>query len=58
MISITNDQIWNEKFEDKPKEKMSFENKIVTIGLILFGTCIIINSVLIYTFFKVLSQLQ
>ena len=57
MVEVTDEQIWNEKFEEKKKQKMSFENKIVSIGLILFGICIIINSVLIYTFFRVLGKL-
>lgn len=58
MIDITNEQCWEEKFEDKKEyRKMSFENRVIMIGLILFGTCIIINSVLIYTFFSLLSKL-
>ncbi len=56
MVNITSEQIWG-NFEDKPKNKMSFENKIITVGLILFGICIILNSMLIYTFFKVLGEL-
>ena len=58
MIDITNEMCWEEKFEDtKVQKKMSFENRVITIGLILFGICIIINSVLIYVFFSLLSKI-
>jgi len=58
MIDITSEQCWEEKFENKKvHKKMSFENRVITIGLILFGICIIINSVLIYTFFSLLNKI-
>ena len=58
MIDITDTQCWEEKFEDaNAHKKMSFENRIIMIGLILFGLCILINSVLIYTFFSLLNKI-
>ena len=57
MIDITNERCWEEKFEEtNAHKKMSFENRVITIGLILFGICITINSVLIYVFFSLLSK--
>ena len=48
---------FNDKFEKKEEHKISFENKIIMVGLILFGGCTLINSVLIYTFFNLLNKL-
>ena len=58
MIDFTSEEVWNDKFQDKHiKQKMSFENRIITIGLLLFGTCITINTILIYVFFKLLNKI-
>ena len=48
---------WNGKFEKEEKSKLSFENKIIMVGLILFGVCTLINTALIYTFFNLLNKL-
>ena len=48
---------FSDKFEKKEEHKTSFENKIIMVGLILFGACTLINSVLIYTFFNLLNKL-
>lgn len=57
MIDITSESYWNEKFEDKKEHKLSFANKIIMVGLILFGICTVINTVLIYAFFNLLNKL-
>lgn len=59
MVDITREEYWDEKDSDKPKTKFktTFENRMIMIGLILFGLCIAINSVLIYTFFRILTKL-
>jgi len=57
MVDITNEAYWEEKFEDKKEHKISFANKIIMVGLILFGICTVINTALIYAFFNLLKQL-
>jgi len=57
MIDITSEAYWNEKFEDRTKHKISFANKIIMVGLILFGICTLINTILIYAFFNLLNKL-
>lgn len=58
MIDVADTNFWNEKFEEKEeKHKLTFANKIIMVGLILFGVCITINTVLIYTFFNLLNKL-
>jgi len=57
MMEITNDAYWDEKFEKKEEHKISFANKIIMVGLILFGICTVINTVLIYSFFNLLKEL-
>ena len=58
MIEVTSEQCWNEKFEkEEEKHKLSFSGKVIMIGLILFGICTVINSVLIYKFFNLLTTL-
>lgn len=57
MIDLTREQYWEEKFEEKKENKISFANKIIMVGLILFGICTVINTVLIYAFFNLLSKI-
>ena len=58
MIDVADTNFWNEKFEEKEeKHKLTFANKIIMVGLILFGVCTTINTVLINTFFKLLNKL-
>lgn len=57
MIDITSEQYWNEKFENTKEHKTSFENKIIKVGLSVLGICTVINSILIYMFFNLLSKL-
>ncbi len=58
MIEIANEAYWDEKFEDKKeKKKPTFSDKIIMIGLILFGVCTVINTILIYAFFNLLNKL-
>lgn len=57
MMDVTDVGYWDEKFENKKERKISFANKIIMIGLILFGICTLINTVLIYAFFDLLNKL-
>ena len=57
MIDVTDSSYWNEKFEEKKEHKIGFANKIIMIGLILFGRCTVINTALIYSFFNLLNKL-
>ncbi len=58
MIDIADTNFWNDKFEEKEeKNKLTFTNKIIMVGLILFGICTTINTILIYKFFNLLNKL-
>lgn len=57
MIDIASESYWDEKFEKKEEHKISFANKIIMVGLILFGICTVLNTVMIYTFFNLLNEL-
>ena len=58
MIDVADTNFWNDKFEEKEeKHKLTFANKIIMVGLILFGVCTTINTVLIYAFFNILSKM-
>ena len=56
MIDIASESYWDEKFEKKKEHKISFANKIIMVGLILFGICTVINTILIYKFFNLLNK--
>lgn len=57
MIDFSSTQYWDEKFDGRKNRKVKFEDKIIMIGLILFGICTVINTVLIYAFFNILSKM-
>ena len=58
MIDVSNLNVnWDEKFEKKEKPKITFANKIIMVGLILFGICTLINTILIYGFFNLLNKM-
>lgn len=58
MIDVADTSFWNDKFEEKKEEhKLTFANKIIMVGLVLFGICTTVNTVLIYTFFNLLNKL-
>ena len=58
MINFSNVEAnFNDNFEEKEEHKTSFENKIIMVGLILFGACTLINSALIYAFFNLLNKM-
>lgn len=56
MIDIASEVYWDEKFEKKKEHKLSFANKIIMVGLILFVICTAINVILIYKFFNLLNN--
>ena len=57
MIDIASEAFWDAKFENKKPRKINFENKVITIGLILFGICTVINTILIYSFFNIINKI-
>ena len=65
MIDITKDEFWDNKYEEvlkKEKEKSKLRefitrNKVITGLLIGFGVLMTINSILIYNFFKILTEM-
>jgi len=60
MIDITRDEIWNSDDENKVeegKQKKGKTNKLVTAGAIAFFGIMVINCVLIYSFFTLLSKI-
>ena len=65
MIDITSDKFWEAEYEIKKREfkkiniigRFIKEHKIISATLICLGICIIINSCLIYSFFKILNTI-
>ena len=57
MMNLSSEAFWDEKFEKKEKTKLPFANKIIMIGLVLFGICTLINTILIYAFFNLLNKM-
>ena len=53
----TVEEYWDDRFEKKEKQKTSFSNKIIIVGLILFVICTVVNTLLIYEFFNLLNKL-
>ena len=65
MVDITKEEFWDNKYEEvskKEKEKSKvkefiLKNKIIVTLLISFGILMAINTILIYNFFKVLTEM-
>lgn len=65
MIDITKDEFWENSYgEVEKKEKKNSKllntikkHKIITVLLISFGILMTINTVLIYNFFKILTNI-
>ena len=65
MIDITKDEFWENSYtEVKKKEKKDNKvlntikkHKIITVLLISFGILMTINTILIYNFFKILTNI-
>ena len=65
MVDITKEEFWDNKYEEvskKGKEKSKvkefiLKNKIIVTLLISFGILMAINTILIYNFFKVLTNM-
>ena len=65
MVDITKEEFWDNKYEEitrkeKTKSKLSefvIKNKILVALLISFGILMTINTILIYNFFKILTEM-
>jgi len=65
MVDITKEEFWDNKYEEvskKEKEKSKvkeiiLKNKIIVTLLVSFGILMTINTILIYNFFKVLTNM-
>ena len=65
MVDITKEEFWDNKYEDiskKEKENSKvkefiLKNKIIVTLLVSFGILMTINTILIYNFFKVLTEM-
>ena len=65
MIDITKEEFWENKYEEVNKEKQKnskirefvLKHKIITTLLISLGILMAINTILIYNFFKILSNM-
>jgi len=65
MVDITKEEFWENKYEEvskKEKEKnkikeIILKNKIIVTLLGIFGILMAINTILIYNFFKVLTNM-
>ncbi len=53
----TVEEYWDDRFEKKEKQKTSFSNKIIIVGLILFVICTVVNTLVRYEFFNLLNKL-
>ena len=65
MVDITKEEFWDNKYEattrkEKAKSKLNefvVKYKIVVVLLISFGILMTINTILIYNFFKILTEM-
>ena len=65
MVDITKEEFWDNKYEEitrkeKNKSKLNefiIKNKILVALLISFGILMAINTILIYNFFKILTEM-
>ena len=65
MVDITKEEFWDNKYEEitrreKGKSKLSefvMRNKILVALLISFGIFMTVNTILIYNFFKILTEM-
>lgn len=65
MIDITKEEFWDNKYEEvSKKEKRSnrvaefiVKNKIITILLVSLALLITVNTILIYNFFRILTNI-
>lgn len=65
MIDITKDEFWDDKYEEVTKtekrenkvKEFIVRHKIITVLLILLALLMISNTILIYNFFKVLTEI-
>jgi type IV secretory pathway component VirB8 len=65
MIDITKEEFWDNGYEEVSKKerqnnkirKLISKHKIITILLISFGILMAINTILIYNFLKVLTEM-
>jgi len=58
MMDITRDEIWEVNYKEKDKENFIKEtvrkNKFLSISMLIFGIFMIANTMLIYSFFKII----
>ena len=65
MVDITKEEFWDNKYEEvskKEKERSKvkefiLKNRIIVTLLVSFGILMAINTILIYNFFKVLTEM-
>ena len=65
MVDITKEEFWDNRYEEvSKKEKQNskikelfLKNKVIAILLISFGILMTINTILIYNFFKMLTEM-
>lgn len=65
MVDITKEEFWDNKYEEVSKKEKAnskvkefiLKNKILVTLLVSFGILIAINTILIYNFFKILTEM-
>ena len=65
MIDITKEEFWDNKYEEVSKKEKKInrvaefivKHKIITILLVSLGLLITVNTILIYNFFRILSNI-
>lgn len=57
MLEITNDQIWIETNLKEEKKTKNKKTKFLNIAYFIFSICAVINTILVYSFFKIISSI-
>ena len=61
MVDITKDEYWEGNYKEKEKssfvKKIILKNKFLSVLFLIFGVFMIANTILIYSFFEILSEL-
>lgn len=57
MLEVTNDQIWIGAHLKEEKKVKNKKTKFLNIAYFIFSICAVINTALVYSFFKIISSI-
>jgi len=59
MVDITKDEFWEEDYQKKDTyiRETIRKNKFLSVSFLILGICVLANIILIYSFFKILTNL-